>query len=362
MIGSAEFLNPNAGAEEWLEGAPPHSPYPRHCQMLQHANPRPKMNFVSASLRAPIRIATRASRLALWQAEHVAQLLRRAAPGAVVQIVHVSTAGDRDQSEPLRNLGAFGVFTREVQKAVLDGQADLTVHSLKDLPTEPVEGLLLAGVPQRGPTADACVLPQAASSSTGWKSLPVGARVGTGSLRRQAQLRHLRPDLQLLEIRGNVETRLRKLDAGEYDALVLAAAGLERLGYGGRITERLQPPQMYPAVGQGALGLECRSDDRELHALLAAISDTATRREVDAERALLAALRAGCQAPLGGWARGDGAELTLEGVVLSPDGQTRLVATATGPSDDPLRLGREVAERLQSLGAADVIAAAREQR
>ena len=307
-----------------------------------------------------IRIATRSSRLALWQAEHVASLLTAVAPDVPVEIIHVSTLGDRDLTAPLSSLGAFGVFTREVQRVVLDGQADLAVHSLKDLPTDFVEGLCLGAVPARGPVFDTLVLPQGAASDASWESLPLGARLETGSLRRQAQLLHARSDLKLLEIRGNVETRLRKLDAGDYDAIVLAVAGLERLGLEGRITQPLQPPIMFPAVGQGALGLECRSDDDWLRQILSQLNHTQTLAAVTAERSLLADLRAGCHAPLGVFANCDDTNLNLQAVVLSPDGQSRLFAQATLPMAGAKELGQTVATELRSQGADAVIQAARQ--
>lgn len=309
----------------------------------------------------PVRIATRASRLALWQAEHVAALLRRAFPDLVVEIVHVSTIGDRDQTNSLRAIGPFGVFTREVQKVVLDNQADLAVHSLKDLPTERVEGLLLAAVPERGPMFDTLVLPAAnASADAGLAALPEGARVGTESLRRRAQLQHLRRDLTFLPVRGNVETRLRKLDEGEYDALVLAVAGLERLELGNRVSHVLQPPTMYPAVGQGALGLECREDDDFLRGLLAKIEAPRVRAAVTAERALLAHLHGGCHAPLGVWTEFTADDqLLLEAVVLSVDGETRLLAQRRGASADAEALGQAVADDLHRQGAEALINAAR---
>lgn len=309
--------------------------------------------------RQTIRIATRASRLALWQAEHVAWLLKAAAPEATVEIVHISTSGDRDQTGALRSFGGLGVFTREVQKAVLDGQADLAVHSLKDLPTEPAAGLCLAAVPAREETADALVLPSHASKLTALEQLPQSSRVGTGSLRRQAQLRHHRPDVQVGEVRGNVETRLRKLDAGEFDAIVLAVAGLKRLELAGRISLELGPPQMYAAVGQGALGIECRDDDDTLRAILLHLDDPETRSRVTAERALLAHLRAGCHAPVGAATRIEGGELLLEAVVLSPDGTERLSAAARGLNTAAAALGIQVAELLVQQGAERLIAAPR---
>lgn len=307
----------------------------------------------------PIRIATRSSRLALWQAEHVAHLLRKAAPEVPVEIIHVSTLGDRDLTEPLRNMGTWGIFTREVQRVVLDGAADLAVHSLKDLPTEIVPGLVLGAVPTRGAWQDALVLPSGSLGISTLLELPLGARLGTGSLRRQAQLRHLRPDLQLVEIRGNVETRLRKLDSGEYDGLILAVAGLTRLEHAARISQTLAPPQMYPAVGQGALGLECRSDDHRLRDILGRISDPQTMAAVTAERSLLAALRAGCHAPLGVFTSQTEAALRLTGVVLSQDGQTKLEATAESPLFGAEELGVQVADLLRAQGAESLIAASR---
>lgn len=302
-----------------------------------------------------IRIATRSSRLALWQAEHVSALLQIAAPETPVEIIHVSTLGDRDLTEPLRTLGAFGVFTREVQKVVLDGRADLAVHSLKDLPTDVVDGLCLAAVPTRGPVYDTLVLPANAAAGTGWESIPHGARIGTGSPRRQAQVRHARPDVELLEIRGNVETRLKKLDAGEYDAIILAVAGLERLGLEGRVTQPLTPPTMFPAVGQGALGLECRTDDAWLREILLRISHPETLAAVTAERSLLAELRAGCHAPLGVSTTVNDAGLQLEAVVLSPDGRQRITAQASALMTDAAALGRTVADLLKAQGGDSLI-------
>ena len=310
-----------------------------------------------------IRIATRASRLALWQAEHVAALLRSAAPEYPVELIPLSTIGDRDLESPLRQMGSLGVFTREVQLALLEKHADIAVHSLKDLPTEPVEGLCLGGVPARGPVADAFVLPkvegQTASAAADFAALPQGARVGTGSLRRQAQLRHLRPDLQLSEIRGNVETRLKKLDSGEYEALILAVAGLERLELGHRISQKLGPPILYPAVGQGALGLECRAEDELVKEVLTRITDAGTYASVRAERALLADLRAGCHAPLGVESQVSETGLTLEAVVLSPDGKQRIKSRVAGTLAEPEQIGRELAKALRQLGAEALIESAR---
>lgn len=302
-----------------------------------------------------LRIATRASDLALWQAEHVAESLRSLDKNLNVELVRISTQGDREQKEALHQMVGVGVFTREVQKAVLESEADIAVHSLKDLPTQTADGLTLAGVPPRASVFDALVLPKGHAAGADWDTLPVGARIGTGSLRRQAQLRHRRPDLQLLEIRGNVPTRLQKLDSGEYDAIVLAVAGLERLNFGQRISLQLGPPDVFPAVGQGALGIECRSTDEKTIDLLNAITDPVVFRAVTAERALLAELEAGCHAPLGALSTPSGDQLTLHGVVLDPAGTRRIEATITGPMDEPVSLGKQLAAKLLDLGAADLM-------
>ncbi len=305
--------------------------------------------------RPTLRIATRASQLALWQSNYISSLIRQVDPEVTVELVHVSTTGDRDQTETLRSLGSFGVFTREVQLAVLDGRADLAVHSLKDLPTDGPPQLTLAATPIRGLTFDALILPVAESRRLSLQDLPLKARVGTGSPRRQAQIRFLRPDLQLSEVRGNVETRLRKLDEGNYDALILASAGLTRLGLGGRIHSEISPPEMYPAVGQGAVGVECRTDDADLRTLLARITDSPTLAAVSAERSLLSTLRAGCHAPLGVQTKVEGSQIRLDAVVLPQDGHQRWMASASGEVSDPVSLGRIVAELLRSQGVDRVL-------
>jgi hydroxymethylbilane synthase len=243
------------------------------------------------------------------------------------------------------------VFTREVQHAVLDGRADLAVHSLKDLPTETAPGLCLAAIPPRANEFDTLVFPKSHTGACDWQGLRPGAVLGTGSPRRQAQLLHSRPDFVFRNVRGNVDTRLRKLDGGEVDALVLAVAGLTRLGFLDRVALPLTPPVMYPAVGQGALGLECREEDEATRALLARLDDTATRQRVVAERGVLHALKAGCHAPVGVCTRFESGMLVLEGVVLSLDGQVRLHATATGNPTEAEALGQTVARELQRQGA-----------
>lgn len=296
-----------------------------------------------------------------------------------VEIVPITTGGDAQQTGPIGAIGSQGVFTKEIQRALLEETIDLAVHSLKDLPTEPVEGLCLAAVPPREDVADAIVCRRSlrqhvdsADTSTADPALgfiPQGARVGTGSLRRRAQLLHVRGDLQVLDIRGNVDTRLRRLDEGEYDAVILAVAGLTRLKLADRITSKLPLDIMLPAVGQGALGIETRQADLRTRDFVARLDDVATHRAVLAERALLAELRGGCLAPIGAWARIEGTRLRLTGCVVSLDGKTRLLADesiafdsrqdAVGAVERAEELGRQVAKALLADGAADLIASAR---
>jgi hydroxymethylbilane synthase len=306
--------------------------------------------------RAILRIATRASRLALWQAQFVADRLHAINPDLGVQLVHITTTGDQVASAPLNGLGGVGVFTREIQLAVLDDRADVAVHSLKDLPTVPVPGIQLAGVPLRASAWDALVMPSRSTQpQKELRDLPRAARVGTGSLRRRAQILHVRPDLRFLEVRGNVDTRLRTLDEGSYDALVLAEAGLDRLGLADRVSARLMPPDVFPAVGQGALGLECRSDDQWTAELLAQLTDIPTFAAVRAERQVLNRLRAGCHAPVGVAVMIDADAMSLEAVVLSRDGRQRLYARHSGQLAEPLALGETVADDLLRQGAAPLI-------
>lgn len=305
-----------------------------------------------------LRIATRASNLALWQANYVADLLRSLNPGLRVELVHVTTTGDRVERAPLAALGGVGVFTREIQQALLDRRADVAVHSLKDLPTEPVPGIALAAVPERASPWDALVLPRRSNSTAGLRDLAPEARIGTGSLRRQAQIRHVRPDLQFLDVRGNVETRLRKLDDGEYDALILAEAGLARLGLSERISARLGPPDVFPAVGQGALGLECRDGDTIVRPVVERLNQSTTFASVTAERQILSRLRAGCHAPVGVATDVLGDQLPCQAVVLSRDGKQRLHAEAAGTIADPIALGTQIADDLLRQGAGPLIEAA----
>jgi hydroxymethylbilane synthase len=299
-----------------------------------------------------LRLGTRNSPLARWQAEWVAARLTEL--GMQVELVPITTQGDV-KSGPLGQIGGMGLFTKELQRALLDNQIDLAVHSLKDLPTEPVTGLALAAVPERESTADVLL----ATKYNSLESLPKGAKVGTGSLRRKSQLLHARPDLVIEDIRGNVETRVRKLDDGEYDAIVLAAAGLKRLGLANRITQVLPQTLMLPAVGQGALGIETRAEDGSTRQLVSPLDHDDTHQAVLAERTMLLSLLAGCLAPVGaiGWVEND--RLSLQAVALSPNGKQRLTAGAASTTNDAVYLGQIVAEELLGQGAAELIAAAR---
>jgi hydroxymethylbilane synthase len=295
-----------------------------------------------------VRLGTRASALARWQAEWVAARLREL--GIEVVLIPISTSGDRQQERPIGTLPTRGVFTKELQRALLEDRIDLAVHSLKDLPTDAVAGLCLAAVPQRASTADVLVSPKYRRL----EALAAGAVVGTGSLRRRAQLLRVRPDLVMEDVRGNVETRLRKLEHGEFDALVLAEAGLERLGLAAQITQVLTPMFLLPAVGQGALALETK-EDAPARELVRRLNHPESESAVLAERAMLAALQGGCLAPIAAWGRIEGGRLELAGRVLSPDGARMIEATLAGDPARPEDLGRGVAEALLAQGAAELV-------
>jgi hydroxymethylbilane synthase len=302
-------------------------------------------------MTSPLRIGTRGSPLALWQARHVAERLRPLAAPRPVELETIETSGDRVRDLALSQIGGDGVFTKEIQRALLDETVDVAVHSLKDLPTTHVEGLALAAVPPRGPTGDAFV----SKCHRRFDDLPPGAAVGTGSLRRRAQALHRRPDLRLLNLRGNVETRLRKLVEQDLDAIILAQAGLERLELGEHVTEVLDPAWMLPAVGQGALGLECRAGDVVTLTLLRALDDMPARQAVLAERGVLRGLGGGCLVPIGANARVEGERLTLRAAVLPPDGSRRIAGELSGPATEAEGLGQRLAERLLAQGARDVL-------
>lgn len=303
-----------------------------------------------------LRLGTRASQLARWQADWVANALRQLGT-CEVELVPISTPGDQRQDQSIASIGTQGVFTKALQDALLDGSIDLAVHSLKDLPTEPVPKLQLAAVPARGPQGDVLVARRGVSSI---QELPVAAMVGTGSLRRVAQLLHIRPDLRMRPIRGNVDTRLRKVQAAEYDALILADAGLTRLGLEEHISQRIPYEIMLPAVGQGALGIETRSEDPQTIDLLAPLNDPQTMAAVVAERSLLATLRGGCLAPVGAWGRVEEETLHLSACVVSVDGRTRFFVEEQDSLDQARLLGKNVAKDLLARGADKLIQAARE--
>jgi hydroxymethylbilane synthase len=292
-----------------------------------------------------ITLATRASPLARWQAEAAADALRRA--GAEVRLLDVKTVGDRVLDRPIAAVGAQGVFTVEVDRAVQDGAADAAVHSLKDLATTCAEGLVLAATLPRGPVEDVLVAPKHRTLDL----LPRGAIVATGSPRRRAMLLRERPDLKFVDARGNLATRLEKLDAGESRALVLARAGLERIGLGGRITEVFATHRLLPAVGQGLIALTCRADDAATRARLSAISEPGGFACGIAERALLRTLRGGCHAPIGAHAETVGGSLALEARVLAADGSREIADRIAGPPAEAEDLGRRLAERLIAAGA-----------
>jgi len=294
----------------------------------------------------PVRIGTRGSALALWQAEHVRDWLARAS-GAAAEIVKIRTAGDQFQQGSVAAIGSKGVFIKEIEDALLAGAVDLAVHSLKDVPTEIPAGLALVAIPQRDDPRDCLV----SRTGAGLAALAQGARVGTSSLRRQAQLRRARPDLDVRELRGNVDTRLRRVEEGTLDATVLAYAGLRRLKLEGRASEVLSQRVMLPAVGQGALAVEAREEDRATRERLAAFEHRDTRIAVTAERAVLATLEGGCQVPLGAWGRIEGGRLVLDACVCAADGSEVVRDRAEGSPEQPETLGRALGEKLLAAGA-----------
>lgn len=296
-------------------------------------------------------IATRESALALWQAEFIQAELMKAAPGMEVALLGMTTQGDRWLSSPLSQVGGKGLFIKELEEAMLAGRADVAVHSMKDVPAVLPDGFALPLIGYRADVRDALV----STSGAGLMDLKEGAVVGSSSLRRQAMLLAVRPDLNMRPVRGNVNTRLAKLDAGEYDALVLAAAGLERLGLDGRITEKLPETLSLPAAGQGALGVECREDAAELIGLLGELQNDEVAGCVLAERAVSAGIGADCSAPLGAHATRTEAGIRLLARLGAPDGSRML--EASGEGEDPLALGREVAEALIEQGAPALLAA-----
>jgi hydroxymethylbilane synthase len=297
-------------------------------------------------------IATRQSALALWQAEHAAGLLRESHPGLEVALLPLTTRGDQILDRPLAKVGGKGLFLKELEHALLDGRADIAVHSMKDVPAALDDGLAVPVLLQRADPRDALVSNHHASLD----ALPQGACVGTSSLRRQVQLRAARPDLVLRDLRGNVGTRLDKLDRGDFDAILLAAAGLDRLGLSARIRQRLDPPDWLPAVAQGAIGIECRSGDTRVLDLLAPLHHADTARLVSAERAMNRELGGSCEVPVAGHAWVEGDRLHLTGMVGRLEGARVLRSTASAGLDEGEVLGQRVAEDLFAQGAAELLA------
>lgn len=299
-----------------------------------------------------LRIATRSSPLALWQAEHVRDRLLALHDGLTVELVTMTTRGDKILDTPLAKIGGKGLFVKELELGMLEGQADIAVHSMKDVPVEFPDGLGLAVVLQGEDPRDAFV----SNSYSSIDELPQGAKVGTASLRRQSQLLARRPDLHIGALRGNVNTRLRKLDEGQFDAILLACAGLKRLGMGDRITRALPPEESLPAIGQGIVGIEARLGDRAVLDLIEPLADPQSAVRIAAERALNQALAGGCQVPIAGHATLDGDALWLRGLVGRPDGSEMVRVERRGPQADAARLGTELGEQLLKDGAREILA------
>jgi len=294
-----------------------------------------------------LRIATRQSALALWQAEHVAARLRAAHPGLSVELLPLSTKGDRVQDRSLAAIGGKGLFIKELETALGDGRADIAVHSMKDVPSELPPGLKIGALLPRTDARDALLSLRGGALA----ELPAGARLGTSSLRRQAQLKAAHPAIRVEPLRGNVDTRIKRLESGELDAIVLACAGLIRLGLESRISARLEPGVMLPAVGQGAIGIECRAADSATSELVRALEHADTRTALDAERAFARALGGSCQSPIAAFARVESGRVSLEGLVAEPDGSRLWRDRATGDAAEAERVGGELAARLLAAGA-----------
>lgn len=299
-----------------------------------------------------LRIATRKSKLALWQAEFVKAELEKRNPELTVELVTFTTQGDKILDTPLAKIGGKGLFVKELEVAMLDGRADIAVHSMKDVPMEFPEGLGLEVICEREDPRDAFV----SNTYKTFEDLPEGAHVGTSSLRRQCQILAARPDLKISSLRGNVQTRLGKLDAGDYDAIILAAAGLKRLELEDRITQAIDDSVSLPAGGQGAVGIECRTDDERVKALLAPLNHSETAARVIAERALNKRLQGGCQVPIACYATLDGDQLHLRGLVGSDDGTNMIRTDITGAASNAEQLGVQAAEDLLAQGAGEILA------
>ena len=303
-------------------------------------------------MKAKLTIGTRQSLLALWQSNHIAALLRKEYPKCEVVLKKIVTKGDRILDVTLAQIGGKGLFTKEIEEDLLDGTVDLAVHSLKDMPTVLPEGLCLTAITERANVGDAFVSNKYGS----FEELPLGAVVGTSSLRRKAQLLAKRPDLEIRDLRGNVDTRLRKLDEGLYDAIILAAAGLERLGHGDRISSLIPADVCLPAVGQGALAIEARTEDKEVRDMLSFLNDLHTKQATDAERAFLGLLEGGCQVPIGVHADVEGENIRIEAIIAALDGSTILRDTINGKADDAVSLGQQLGKKMLAAGGQEILA------
>jgi len=299
----------------------------------------------------PLRIATRKSTLAIWQAEHVAARLRALAPERTVELLPISTQGDRNLQDSLANIGGKGLFIKELEIALAEARAELAVHSMKDVPAELPDGFTISAVLEREDPRDALISVRYA----GFEDLPHRARIGSSSLRRQCQLLHRRPDLRVSALRGNVQTRLRKLEDGEFDAIILAVAGLKRLGMADRITAILDTETSLPAIAQGVIGIECRSDDTPTRDLVARLNHPPTWQRILGERALNHALSGSCVVPLAGYAELHGDQLQLRGRVGMPDGSRLIEASVSGPAAQAETLGRKLADDMLAQGAGEVL-------
>ncbi|MDH5391859.1 MAG: hydroxymethylbilane synthase [Gammaproteobacteria bacterium] len=298
-----------------------------------------------------IRIATRKSPLALWQANEVSRQLKQHHPELQIELVTMVTKGDKILDAPLAKVGGKGLFVKELEQGMLDGQADIAVHSMKDVPMDFPQGLYLSVIMERENPHDAFV----SNNYACLDDLPANARIGTSSLRRQLQIKAMMPDAEMLDLRGNVNTRLAKLDNGEYDAIILASAGLIRLEFEDRIRHSLTPEQSLPAVGQGAVGIECRQGDTAIESLIAPLNHPQTAIRLQAERALNKGLNGGCQVPIAGYALLEANEIYLRGLVGKPDGSRVVFDEIRGPADKAEQLGAELAERLLTAGAAEIL-------
>lgn len=304
-------------------------------------------------MKAVLKIGTRQSLLALWQSNHIAACLRKQYPECEVVLKKIVTKGDRILDVPLAQIGGKGLFTKEIEEDLLSGEVDLAVHSLKDMPTVLPEGLCLTAITERANVGDAFV----SNKYDSFAELPLGAVVGTSSLRRKAQLLAARPDLTIRDLRGNVDTRLRKLDEGLYDAVILAAAGLERLGHGDRIKAVIPSSVCLPAVGQGALAIECRTDDAEVRQMLDFLNDMPTVHATNAERAFLGLLEGGCQVPIGVHADVEGDKIKIEAIIAALDGSIVLRDTIEGAAVDAVTLGKELGKKMLANGGQEILAA-----